>query len=222
MVIFFLASVPSGSSSTAWDGLERKDHSSSVSSVEEATEEILSTTDDPSQECQQRKITNQSYTESTTKSPRFLPKFIRSSFSKLISKEKSKSSTPTGDPMSLPFFSTFSIPKVSSPTLSYMEYNDALPEDTLNEAPDANDSNTFSPNTRQFVQDSLAKGLPLIPFNYSSADIVEKRRSQTRSKTFFPVSSPPPYNYLEEYHSPALSTSPARTKYRKVEAGDKQ
>ena len=75
---------------------------------------------------------------------------------------------------------------------------------------------TCSPTTRQFVEESLAKGLPLIPFNYSSADIVEKRRAERRNKVFFPVNSNNPYEGNEVYNSMGASSSPARTKYRKL------
>ena len=40
----------------------------------------------------------------------------------------------------------------------------------------------YSPTTGQFVAECLAKGLPIIPFNYSTAEIVEKRRQTQRRK----------------------------------------
>ena len=116
--------------------------------------------------------------------------------------------------MSLPFFSTISISNSSSPTWS-VDDNDAQAQentnDQYNETPNTRESLTCSPNTKQFVEDSLAKSLPLIPFNYSSADIVEKRRAERRNKVFFPVSSTSQHDGLA-----VVSSSPARTKYRKL------
>ena len=62
----------------------------------------------------------ESSTESKSKSPKYnLPKFLRTSFSRLISKDRSKSGSLSGDqPVSLPFFSSVSIPSLSSPTFS--------------------------------------------------------------------------------------------------------
>ena len=169
----------------SWDlGLERRENSSSVSSVEEATEvipAILNRQDIGNTEV----ISQESNFESATKSPRFLPKFIRASFSRLISKDKTKTNTPTLEPMSLPFFSTISISTASSPTWS-IDHSDTQQQDTNDkdtETPDMKESLTCSPTTKQFVQDSLAKGLPLIPFYYSAADIVEKRRTERISST---------------------------------------
>ena len=39
-----------------------------------------------------------------------------------------------------------------------------------------------SPATQQFVEDSLARGFPLIPFLYTSLDIVERGRARHRNK----------------------------------------
>jgi hypothetical protein len=194
----------------SWDlGLERGDNSSSVSSVEEATE-VLPTMSKRLDISNTEVNSHESNVESTTKSPRFLPKFLRSSFSRLISKDKAK----IVEPMSLPVFSTISISSTSSPTWSVGDNDTQTQENNnyqYNETPNTRESLTCSPNTKQFVEDSLAKGLPLIPFNYSSADIVEKRRAERRNKVFFPVSSTSHYDGLA-----AVSSSPARTKYRKL------
>ena len=44
------------------------------------------------------------------------------------------------------------------------------------------DPRPCSPATQQFVEDSLARGFPLIPFHYTSLDIVERGRARHRSK----------------------------------------
>ena len=196
----------------SWDfDLDRAWHSSSVSSVEEATELLPATTKRLESESSDANI-QEANAEPATKSPRFLPKFLRSSFSRLISKDKTK---PVQEPMSLPFFSTISLSTASSPTWS-VEESDNQQSDNRNDkpyvTPDTKESLTCSPNTRKFVEESLAKGLPLIPFNYSSADIVEKRRAERTSKVFFPVSS----SSQPDVTVPGVSNSPARTKYRKL------
>ena len=38
-----------------------------------------------------------------------------------------------------------------------------------------NDNKDCSPTTQQFIQESMAKGLPIITFNYSTEEIVQKR-----------------------------------------------
>jgi len=196
----------------SWDfDLDRAGHSSSVSSVEEATE-ILPATSRRLESGSSDTNTRETNAEPTTKSPRFLPKFLRSSFSRLISKDKTK---PVLEPMSLPFFSSISLSTASSPTWSMEESEHQQMCDKNDKpytTPDNKESLTCSPNTRKFVEDSLAKGLPLIPFNYSSADIVEKRRAERTSKVFFPVSS----SSQPDDTMPGVSNSPARTKYRKL------
>ena len=192
----------------SWDfGLDRAGQYSSVSSVEEARE-LIPATSKRYDICSSDFIAQEANVEPTTKSPRFLPKFLRSSFSRLISKDKAK----MVEPMSLPFFSTISISNTSSPTWSVDDNDSQQPTDT----PDTKESLTCSPNTRKFVEESLAKGLPLIPFNYSSADIVEKRRAERINKVFFPVSSSSQHDGLAGHSHTAVSSSPARTKYRKL------
>ena len=158
--------------------------SSSLSSVEEATEEQLT----PSNHSNARRRSNNldiSDNSFISKSPRFLPKFLRASFSKLISKEKGKTLVPRTEPMSLPFFST-STPATRSPSLTTEQSPrslDCFINDTDNEA-DIDELEDCSPTTKQFVEDSLAKGLPIIPFYYSTAEIVEKRRQEKRNISF--------------------------------------
>jgi hypothetical protein len=45
-----------------------------------------------------------------------------------------------------------------------------------------NDNKDCSPTTQQCIQESMAKGLPIIPFNYSTEEIVEKRREKRQNK----------------------------------------
>ena len=142
-------------------------HLSNVSSVEDALEDIIrGSVKSPKK--------TEATPESKSKSPKYnLPKFLRSSFSRLISKDKSKSGSLTGEPVSLPFFSSVSIPSLSSPHTSPSQ-TESLDEVSLRL--------TISPATQQFVEESLAKGFPLIPFQYTSYDIVEKCRAQQRIK----------------------------------------
>ena len=90
---------------------------SSVSSVEEAVEDIL---DEAGDKSDLKPDSDAVSAEPKSKSPKYLPKFLRASFSRLISKEKSsKSGSLTGqEPLSLPFFSSVSIPSLASPTPS--------------------------------------------------------------------------------------------------------
>ena len=129
---------------------------------------------------------NEASVESKSKSPKYLPKFLRASFSKLISKDKAKSQSLTQEALSLPFFSSVSIPSLSSPTTSLGGQN------TDSEVTDDHQANgsllprACSPTTQQFVEDSLAKGFPLIPFHYTSLDIVEKSRARQRNREYHP------------------------------------
>jgi len=169
-------------------GFGNRECSSSLSSVEEATEEKLTKLNfSPAR----RKSNNLDISDSSfiSKSPRFLPKFLRTSFSRLISKEKCKTPVPRLEPMSLPFFST-STPVTRSPSLSpgcSAKSLDSL--DTDDNEDDTNVSDDCSPTTKQFVEESLAKGLPLIPFCYSTAQIVEKRIQEKRKKHLLQISS---------------------------------
>ena len=152
---------------------------SSVSSVEEAVEDIL---DSEAGDKSDLKPDSEAVSaEPKSKSPKYLPKFLRASFSRLISKEKSsKSGSLTGqDPISLPFFSTVSIPSLASPTPSLSQTTDS---DKEGEVGEGGAIRPCSPATQQFVQDSLARGFPLIPFHYTSLDIVERGRARHRNK----------------------------------------
>ena len=150
---------------------------SSVSSVEEAVEDILDEAGDKSDLKPDSEAVS---AEPKSKSPKYLPKFLRASFSRLISKEKSsKSGSLTGqEPLSLPFFSSVSIPSLASPTPSLSQTTDSDKETEAGEAM----IRPCSPTTQQFVQDSLARGFPLIPFHYTSLDIVERGRARHRNK----------------------------------------
>ena len=154
----------------------RQPHSN-VSSVEEAVEDILNKNQDKSAN------NNEASVESKSKSPKYLPKFLRASFSKLISKDKAKSQSLNQEALSLPFFSSVSIPSLSSPTTSLGGQNmdSEATDDQGGLLPRA-----CSPTTQQFVEDSLAKGFPLIPFHYTSLDIVEKSRARQRNKEHHP------------------------------------
>ena len=151
---------------------------SSVSSVEEAVEDILTEAGDKSD---LKTDSDAVSAEPKSKSPKYLPKFLRASFSRLISKEKSKSGSLSGqEPLSLPFFSSVSIPSLASPTPSLGQNTDSDKETEA--AVESGVIRPCSPATQQFVQDSLARGFPLIPFHYTSLDIVEKGRARHRNK----------------------------------------
>lgn len=158
---------------------------SSVSSVEEAVEDIL---DSEAGDKSDLKPDSEAVSaEPKSKSPKYLPKFLRASFSRLISKEKSsKSGSLTGqDPISLPFFSSVSIPSLASPTPSLSQTTDSDKE----AEGEGGVIRPCSPATQQFVQDSLARGFPLIPFHYTSLDIVERGRARHRNKENSPTIS---------------------------------
>jgi len=172
---------------SSWNDYNRE-CSSSLSSVEEATEEQLTKQNfSPAR----RKSNNLDISEASfiSKSPRFLPKFLRTSFSRLISKEKCKTPVARLEPMSLPFFST-STPVTRSPSLSPGCSARSLDSiDTFDNEDDTNESEDCSPTTKQFVEESVAKGLPMIPFCYSNAQIVEKRIQEKRKKHLIQISS---------------------------------
>ena len=96
------------------------------------------------------------FDSSPVRSPKIIPKFLRSSFSKLISKERTRKEqhlSPTSPTPSPPRPSPPTSPRLSPPS---------------------------SPTTRSFVRESLAQGLPIIPFNYPTFVIVEKQRENKR------------------------------------------
>ena len=91
---------------------QNRDLSSSVSSVEEATEAAVVT---PRSKSKSRLSLNLGVFDSVSlagpgspaRSPRFLPKFLRSSFSKLLQgKDRTPEPQPAIEPLSLPFFSS--------------------------------------------------------------------------------------------------------------------
>ena len=145
-----------------------------VAAVEEAVEDIIADSAAKSTEAKTSTDCVLGETVAKSKSPKYLPKFLRTSFSKLISKstDKTKSQSSSQEPLSLPFFSSVSVPSLSSPTASQGA-------DTAAPSPDPR---PCSPATQQFVEDSLARGFPLIPFHYTSLDIVERGRARHRSK----------------------------------------
>ena len=93
---------------------------SNVSSVEEAVEDIIADSGAKSTEVKASTDCVLGETVAKSKSPKYLPKFLRTSFSKLISKstDKTKSQSSSQEPLSLPFFSSVSVPSLSSPTAS--------------------------------------------------------------------------------------------------------
>lgn len=153
--------------------------------------------------------------EPKSKSPKYIPKFLRASFSKLISKDKSKSqSSSSQEPVSLPFFSSISIPSLNSPSSSSVYNQDQEDSDSNNNEDTATQYNrACSPTTQQFVEESIAKGFPLIPFHYTSLDIVERGRALQRNKEqhLLTTTVVPDFTSSEE-----AETSPARAKYRRL------
>lgn len=161
--------------------LASPEFSSSVSSVEEATEYVGQ---------ERRKTFNHLDIEdgtSVSKSPRFLPKFLRASFSKLL-KDKPKTEDRMLGPRRDGYLRTWTVstPVSRSPSINF----DSGEHDIIN-IPEpshvsatcpSNVSPDHSPTTGQFVAECLAKGLPIIPFNYSTAEIVERRRQNQRRK----------------------------------------
>ena len=105
--------------------------------------------------CKPIEKTNAEALESKSKSPKYFPKFLRSSFSRLISRDKSKTgSLSGGEPVSIPSLSS------PSPSLYLTDTSSETLEDPL----------ASSPTTQQFVEETLARGFPLIPFHYTSSE----------------------------------------------------
>lgn len=146
-------------------GLASPELSSSVSSVEEATEfgpagKTL------------RKTFNQLEVEvedpqtlSATKSPRFLTKFLRASFSKLISKDKQRKesficSTPVSRSPSIINCTD------QGPQYSHQHHQQEEQEESSYHDDRCLLSPDYSPKTGEFIRECLDKGLPIIPFNY--------------------------------------------------------
>jgi len=111
---------------------------------------------------------------SPARSSRIIPQFLRTSFNRLITKEKCKTPDPLPVTMSLPFLG-----KVFSPEQNVKDdqNNHGFTNDQIDEV-----TPPSSPTTKLFVEESLAKGLPIIPFNYPTFVIVEKKRTQSRSR----------------------------------------
>jgi len=162
--------------------MHQRDLSSSVSSVEEATEAVVT----PRSKSKSRLSLNLGVFDSVSlgpgspaRSPRFLPKFLRSSFSKLMqSKDRTPEPPAAMEPMSLPFFSS---------VLSRSRCPTPEEEEPVEESPPS------SPTTKTFVEESLAKGLPIIPFNYPTFVIVEKKISDAKAhhQAASPLPGPP-------------------------------
>ena len=162
--------------------MHQRDLSSSVSSVEEATEAVVT----PRSKSKSRLSLNLGVFDSVSlgpgspaRSPRFLPKFLRSSFSKLMqSKDRTPEPPAAMEPMSLPFFSS---------VLSRSRCPTPEEDEPVEESPPS------SPTTKTFVEESLAKGLPIIPFNYPTFVIVEKKISDAKAhqQAASPLPGPP-------------------------------
>eukprot|EP00092_Neocalanus_flemingeri_P001817 GFUD01001938.1.p1 GENE.GFUD01001938.1~~GFUD01001938.1.p1 ORF type:complete len:483 (+),score=104.06 GFUD01001938.1:147-1595(+) len=172
---------------------------SSTSSVEEVTESLLSKT-------RSRLSLNLGVFDglsspgSPARSPRFIPKFLRSSFCKLMLKDKSSMVESSQEPMSLPFFGNLLSSSQNSPPLDdpKVEYDSKHSTDEDEKSPPS------TPTTKLFVQESLAKGLPIIPFNYPTFVIVEKKRLQRRNGETYPSSKD---NVVEKQDMPKEKTN---------------
>ena len=165
--------------------LRKVDITSSTSSVEEATESIL-------KKARSRLSLNLGVFDgslspgSPTRSPRFIPKFLRSSFSKLMIKDKSPTPETSHGPSSLPFFGKLTPSAQNSPRLEDPHnYGSKCSTDDDEVSPPS------TPTTKLFVEESLAAGLPIIPFNYPTFVIVEKKRTQNKN-----LNSTPPENII--------------------------
>merc|ERR1711915_61576 len=113
---------------------------------------------------------------SPSKSPRFIPKFLRSSFSKLRIRDKSCTPEQSQEPLSLPFISKWTTSAQNSPRVEESQnYGSKCSTDEDELSPPS------TPTTKLFVEESLAKGLPIIPFNYPTFVIVEKKRAQSKN-----------------------------------------
>jgi len=155
--------------------LRKVDITSSTSSVEEVTESILKKT-------RSRLSLNLGVFDgslspgSPTRSPRFIPKFLRSSFSKLLIKDKATTPETSNEPRSLPFLGRMTSSALNSPRLE---------EPCSNGSKCSTDEDEISPpstpTTKLFVEESLAAGLPIIPFNYPTFVIVEKKRTENKT-----------------------------------------
>ena len=179
---------------------ELRDLSSSVSSVEEATEAPTT----PSIKSKSRLSLNlgvfdsQSGSPLGARSPRFLPKFLRSSFSKLLQgRDRARTPDPPFEPASLPFFSS---------VLSRSRCQTPEEELELKASPPS------SPTTKTYVEESLAKGLPIIPFNYTPFLELERKKPRARPPAAEPLPGPPLYSAWGETSPGRATSAPASRK----------
>jgi hypothetical protein len=172
---FSVPTTPADSWEREKNFLRKVDITSSTSSVEEATESILKKT-------RSRLSLNLGVFDgslspgSPTRSPRFIPKFLRSSFSKLMIKDKPTTPETSNEPRSLPFFGKMSSSALNSPRLEDPQNYDRKYSTDEDEV-----SPPSTPTTKLFVEESLAAGLPIIPFNYPTFVIVEKKRTENKT-----------------------------------------
>ena len=155
--------------SCAWDQdsgskdcLQRRDFTSSSSSVEEAVPDTLK------KKTRSRLSLNLGvFDDSPIKSPNLnlIPKFLRTSFTKLRLRDKAKTperSRDSTEPVSLPTFSNDSIYE-----------DDSICDLDSSPGPATSIPPIHSPDTWSFVQESLDKGLPIIPFPMPTIVIAE-------------------------------------------------
>ena len=176
-----------------WDndspGLASPEYSSSLSSVEEATEFTSAGYHSARRKTFNHLDIDDHDQNSVTKSPRFLPKFLRTSFSKLLKDKPTSKHDPSlsGLRRDGGYLRTWTVstPVSRSPSINLDKSDldaDIYHQPRAQDSCDGPLSPQHSPTTGQFIQDCLAKGLPIIPFNYSTAEIVEKRRQSQRRK----------------------------------------
>eukprot|EP00092_Neocalanus_flemingeri_P010718 GFUD01011544.1.p1 GENE.GFUD01011544.1~~GFUD01011544.1.p1 ORF type:complete len:474 (+),score=100.91 GFUD01011544.1:145-1566(+) len=160
--------------------LRKGDMTSSTSSVEEATESTLFKKTRSRLSLNLGVFDGSSSPGSPARSPKIIPKFLRSSFSKLMLKDKPKTPDTSHEPRSLPFLGNLFSSAQNSPRQEDPESHNYSPAELEDES-----SPPSTPTTKLFVEESLAKGLPIIPFNYPAFVIVEKNRA-TGKHTSFP------------------------------------
>ena len=107
------------------------------------------------------------FDESPIKSPNLIPKFLRASFTKLMLRDRAKTPEKTirdEEPMSLPSFSSDTI------------FDDS---NCFCDSPKSPISQ-YSPATKEFVNESLEKGMPIIPFPMPTMLIAENHIKSTK------------------------------------------
>lgn len=114
------------------------------------------------------------FDESPIKSPNLIPKFLRASFTKLMLKDRAKTPEKVRDeePMSLPSFSSDTI--FDDPNC----FCDS-PKTPISQ---------YSPATKEFVNESLEKGMPIIPFPMPTMLIAENHIKSTKQNNKDPKS----------------------------------